>query len=144
MNRQPVGQRLASATAAALGMALIATVMLAAPAVLAVTRPPVTTGQPAAEPVGGGQLGGHGVIVNYPAHGARRLPRVAASAYLIADAGTGQVLAAKDPHGWFRPASTLKVLTAITLMPDLDPTATVVASHRAAAAVPSKVGLIQG
>ena len=144
MNRQPVGQRLARATAAALGMALIATVMLAAPAVLAVTRPPVTTGQPAAEPVGGGQLGGHGVIVNYPAHGARRLPRVAASAYLIADAGTGQVLAAKDPHGWFRPASTLKVLTAITLMPDLDPTATVVASHRAAAAVPSKVGLIQG
>jgi serine-type D-Ala-D-Ala carboxypeptidase (penicillin-binding protein 5/6) len=54
------------------------------------------------------------------------------------------VLAAKDPHGWFRPASTLKVLTAITLMPVLAPDATVVASHRAAVAVPSKVGLIQG
>ena len=142
MNRQPVGQRLARATAAALGMALIATVMLAAPAVLAATGPPVATA--GRGPVGGPLLAGHGVIVNYPARGGTRLPHVAASAYLIADAGTGQVLAAKDPHGWFRPASTLKVLTAITLMPDLDPTATVVASHRAAAAVPSKVGLIQG
>jgi D-alanyl-D-alanine carboxypeptidase (penicillin-binding protein 5/6) len=147
MNRQPVGQRLATAGAVALATALIAAVTLAAPAALAVTWPPVTTGPVATAgpgPVGGAQLGGHGVIVNYPAHGARRLPRVPASAYLIADTGTGQVLAAKDPHGWFRPASTLKVLTAITLMPVLDPHATVVASHRAAAAVPSKVGLIQG
>jgi serine-type D-Ala-D-Ala carboxypeptidase (penicillin-binding protein 5/6) len=147
MNRQPVGQRLATATAAALAAVLIAALTLAAPVALAATGPPVTTGPvttAAPGPVGGAELGGHGVIVNYPAHGGRRLPRVAASAYLIADAGTGQVLAAKDPHGWFRPASTLKVLTAITLMPVLDPNATVVASHRAAAAVPSKVGLIQG
>jgi D-alanyl-D-alanine carboxypeptidase (penicillin-binding protein 5/6) len=69
---------------------------------------------------------------------------VPASAYVVADAGTGQVLAARDPHGWYRPASTLKVLTAITLMPTLSPDATVVASRRAANQVPSKVGLIQG
>jgi D-alanyl-D-alanine carboxypeptidase (penicillin-binding protein 5/6) len=84
------------------------------------------------------------VVVNYPARGAHRLPYVAASAYVIADAGTGQVLAARDPHGWYRPASTLKVLTAVTLMRALSPDAAVVASHRAAVAEPSKVGLIQG
>ena len=78
------------------------------------------------------------MIVNYPAHGGRHLPKVPASAYVVADAGTGQVLAAKDPHGWFRPASTLKVLTAITLMPALKPDATMIASHRAAAAIPSQ------
>ncbi len=94
--------------------------------------------------VGGAQLAARGVVVNYPAPGARHLPRVRASAYVIADAGTGQVLAARDPHGWYRPASTLKVLTAITLMQALSPDATVIASHRAAIAEPSKVGLIAG
>jgi D-alanyl-D-alanine carboxypeptidase (penicillin-binding protein 5/6) len=94
--------------------------------------------------VGGVRLGGHGVIVSYPARGALRLPMVPASAYVIADAGTGQVLAARDPHGWFDPASTLKVLTAISLMPVLNPDATVVTSQQAAIVEPSKVGLIAG
>ncbi|HEY6279170.1 MAG TPA: D-alanyl-D-alanine carboxypeptidase [Streptosporangiaceae bacterium] len=140
MNRRAVARRLARAATAAVATAAVATALigpalLATPAALASTLP---------GPIGGAQLGGHGVIVNYPAHGGRHLPYVAASAYVIADAGTGQVLAAKDPHGWYRPASTLKVLTAITLMPVLNPDATVVTSHRAAVAVPSKVGLIQG
>ena len=95
-------------------------------------------------PVGGPQLAGHGVIVNYPATKARQLPKVKASAYVLADARTGQVLAAKDPHGRYLPASTLKVLTAITLMPVLNPDATVVTTRRAAGAVPSKVGLLAG
>jgi D-alanyl-D-alanine carboxypeptidase (penicillin-binding protein 5/6) len=93
--------------------------------------------------IGGPQLAGSGVIVNYPAQ-ARPLPKVHASAYVVADAGTGQVLAAKDPHGWYLPASTLKVLTAITLMPVLNPNATVVTTPRAANVQPSKVGLIAG
>jgi serine-type D-Ala-D-Ala carboxypeptidase (penicillin-binding protein 5/6) len=94
--------------------------------------------------VGGHQLSGRGVVVNYPVRGAARLPPVPASAYIVADAGTGQVLAAKDPHGWFAPASTLKVLTAVTLMPALNPDTTVVASKQAADVEPSKVGLIAG
>jgi len=94
--------------------------------------------------VGGPQLAGRGVIVNYPAHAARKLPRVPASAYLIADATTGQVLAAKDPHGHFLPASTLKILTVDALMPALSPARTVVTSHMAAVVTPSRVGLIQG
>jgi len=111
------------------------------PAASAQQIPPA---DPPASPVGGPQLGGRGVIVNYPAHGRKRLPHVAASAFVVADAGTGQVLAAKDPHGLYRPASTLKVLTAITLMPVLNPDATVIASKQAAAVEPSKVGLIAG
>ncbi len=94
--------------------------------------------------VGGPELAGRGVIVHYPAHGARRLPSVHASSYVIADAGTGQVLAAKDPHGHFLPASTLKVLTADALMPVLKPDATVVTSGLAADVTPNKVGLVKG
>jgi serine-type D-Ala-D-Ala carboxypeptidase (penicillin-binding protein 5/6) len=73
-----------------------------------------------------------------------RLPKVNASAFVIADASTGQVLAAKDPHGWFRPASTLKVLTAITLIPALNPSATVVATKQEANVTPNVVGLLPG
>ena len=111
-----------------------------------VAAAPALAGTPGRSPgvVGGSRLGGHGVIVSYPARGALRLPMVRASAYVIADAGTGAVLAARDPHGWFAPASTLKVLTAITLMPALNPDATVVTSHQAAIVEPSKVGLIAG
>ena len=152
-----------TAVAATCVLAVSAAATLTGPAASA--RPlagrPGTAGRPAARqgggapgapksggvravPAGGPQLAGRGVVVNYPAQGARRLPYVQASAYVLADAGTGQVLAAKDPHGWYRPASTLKVLTAITLMRVLSPDATVIASHRAAIAEPSKVGLIAG
>ncbi|HEY1323414.1 MAG TPA: D-alanyl-D-alanine carboxypeptidase, partial [Streptosporangiaceae bacterium] len=119
-----------------------------AAACLAVATPMATGLAPAAAanpaPVGGPQLAGQGIVVNYPVGQHRHLPKVRASAYLIADAGTGQVLAAKDPHGWYRPASTLKILTADTLMPVLNPDQRVVASRRAADVEPSKVGLIAG
>ena len=39
----------------------------------------------------------------------------------MADADTGEILGAKDPHGRYLPASTLKTLTAVTLIPRLDP-----------------------
>ena len=95
--------------------------------------------------IGGAQLSGHGVIVSYPSSGSvPRLPDVKASAFVIADADTGQVLAARDPHGWYRPASTLKVLTAVSLIPLLNPDATVVASKQAASVTPNVVGLIAG
>jgi D-alanyl-D-alanine carboxypeptidase (penicillin-binding protein 5/6) len=54
------------------------------------------------------------------------------------------VLAAKDPHGWYRPASTLKVLTAVALIPVLNPDGTVVASKQATSTVPNVVGLVAG
>jgi len=125
------------------------TVLAAAGAMLAaaVVGPAAAASQspPAIGPViGGAQLAGHGVLVNYPSGSVPRLPAVTASAWVIADAGTGQVLAAKDPHGWYRPASTLKVLTAISLIPVLNPNATVVASKQATTVSPNIVGLLAG
>ena len=94
--------------------------------------------------VGGPQLAARGVAVNYRSARAARLPVIPASSYVVADARTGQVLAAKDAHGMFRPASTLKVLTAIALIPRLNPDATVVASPEATNVTPNVVGLVPG
>ncbi|WP_165865710.1 D-alanyl-D-alanine carboxypeptidase family protein [Vallicoccus soli] len=71
-------------------------------------------------------------------------PEVSAAAWVVADAGTGDVLAAQDPHEPLPPASTLKLLTALALMGSLDPTAEQVASEADARAVGSKVGLVPG
>src|SRR5215469_4675704 len=128
------GLRPLSAAAACLAVALTA----------AAAAPQPGNVQRLTGPIGGPQLAARGVIVNYPASGAKPLPKIKASAFVVADAGTGQILAAKDPHGWYLPASTLKVLTAITLMPVLNPHATVDTTRRAANAIPSKVGLIPG
>jgi serine-type D-Ala-D-Ala carboxypeptidase (penicillin-binding protein 5/6) len=98
----------------------------------------------APQAIGGARLSGRGVVVDYSSRSVPRLPGVQASAFVVADADTGQVLAAKDPHGWYRPASTLKVLTAVTLIPLLNPDATVVASKQATSTVPNVVGLIAG
>lgn len=66
-------------------------------------------------PVGGSALGAKGAV-----SGAGQLPQIAARSWLVADATTGEVLAAKNAHLRLRPASTLKTLTAITLLPILD------------------------
>ena len=84
------------------------------------------------------------MIVSHAPGPGPKLPAIKASAWIVADAGTGQVLAAKDPHGWFRPASTLKVLTAISLIPVLNPDATTVASKQATSVSPNIVGLLTG
>src|SRR5690349_10343952 len=121
------------------------TVLAAAGAVvatLAVSTPAAVASSPA--PLGGAPLAGRGVIVNYSPGPVPKLPGIKAAAWVLADAGTGQVLAAKNPHGWFRPASTLKVLTAISLIPALDPDATTVASKQATSVSPNIVGLLAG
>ncbi|MFG3495903.1 D-alanyl-D-alanine carboxypeptidase family protein [Streptomyces sp. NPDC047928] len=46
-------------------------------------------------------------------------PRVSARSWLVADAGTGDVLAAHDAHLRLPPASTLKALFALTVLPEL-------------------------
>lgn len=149
----------APAPAVALARATAALTLLVAPAALSVepaaaalasarrahaATPPSRPSSAARQVVGGTQLASRGVIVNYPATGVRRLPKVPASAYVIADANTGQVLAAKDPHGEFAPASTLKMLTAVTLIPRLKPDAMVLATRRATSVEPNVVGLIRG
>jgi len=125
---------------------IAAKVPAAQPSSAASEAPGVINHRPAAATnvIGGPLLAMHGIVVNYPGNGAPRLPDVPASAYLIADARTGAVLAAKDAHGLFQPASTLKVLTAITMLPRLRPDATVIATKRAATVEPNIVGLIAG
>ncbi|MCH0562301.1 D-alanyl-D-alanine carboxypeptidase [Streptomyces sp. MUM 136J] len=54
-----------------------------------------------------------------PRAGAPRVPDVSALSWLISDAGTGEVLAAHDAHRRLPPASTLKTLFALTVLPRL-------------------------
>jgi D-alanyl-D-alanine carboxypeptidase (penicillin-binding protein 5/6) len=91
--------------------------------------------------VGGQRLGSSRIVV---ASNAPSLPRIPASAYVVANAKTGAVLAAKDAHGRYEPASTLKILTAITMLPRLNPGARLTASKLAASMVPNIIGLIPG
>ena len=117
-------------------------------AVVAIAALPLLTAPATAAvgsgPVGGPMLGTHGVVVE-SLPGAPQLPKgLTASSWLVADAETGEVLAAKAPHARHLPASTLKVLTALTLLPRLDPAQLVRASWNDAATDGSKVGLVPG
>ncbi|WP_288833306.1 D-alanyl-D-alanine carboxypeptidase family protein [uncultured Corynebacterium sp.] len=69
---------------------------------------------------------------------------VLASAWLVADLDTGEVVAMKDPHGRYRPASVIKVLLALVAIDELALDATVTASHDSAAQEGSRVGLVEG
>ena len=71
-------------------------------------------------------------------------PVVQASAYVVADLDTGQVLAAKAPHAQLRPASTLKTLTALVLLPRLKKTDPVIGTPADAGIIGSKVGVYPG
>ena len=93
--------------------------------------------------VGGPDLAADGVVVDLsPATPAP--PAVYDVSYVVADLDSGEILAAKSPHAWLRPASTLKTLTALTLMPVLDPAKVVVASEDAQNAAGSRVGILAG
>jgi len=98
---------------------------------------------PITSPVGGEQLTGKGKIVNL-GEGSDPLPQVWAKTWVIANAETGEILAAKGPHVLRAPASTLKTLTALTLIPQLDPSTMIKAKKRAVSTYGSKVGLVRG
>lgn len=92
------------------------------------------------EPVGGARLGTRGLVVGA---GAPALPSTSAAGWLVADMDTGEVLAAKDPHGRYAPASTLKVLTAQTLIDRLDPEQLVQPTWDDVNVEGSRVGIVQ-
>lgn len=70
-----------------------------------------------AKPVGGDALSGCGVIV---AANTGPVPDdVSAEAWLVADIDSGDVIAARDPHGRHRPASIIKVLVAMQSLNEL-------------------------
>lgn len=109
--------------------------------VLAVTVTVTLAGPASADgPLGGTLLQGTGIIAASPVDPAP--PAVSAASFVVADLDNGDVLAAKDPHGQYAPASTLKTLTAVTLLPRLDPAAQVTPTQDNANVDGSKVGLV--
>lgn len=104
--------------------------------------PPPQGSAPDGRTVGGEDLDTRGLVV---AADAPPLPGpLTASGWLVADAGSGAVLAARDPHGRYYPASTLKTLTLLTLAPRLDPAQVVTGTPEDEQVEGSRVGLVAG
>jgi D-alanyl-D-alanine carboxypeptidase (penicillin-binding protein 5/6) len=89
----------------------------ATPAAAAPGRPPPPLAGRGAqgEVVGGDRLAERGLVLP---RGVPRLPAdLTAHGWVLADLDTGEVLAARDPHARWQPASCQKILTALTLLP---------------------------
>lgn len=69
---------------------------------------------------------------------------VVASAWLVADLDTGEVVAMKDPHGRYRPASIIKVLLALTVIDELPLDQKVPVSAESAGQEGSAAGIGEG
>lgn len=115
---------------------------LALALVVAISMNVVGSAAEATSAIGGGRLGERGVIVNsVEGDGISAPPSTSALSYVIADFETGEVLAAKNPHKKLPPASTLKTLTALTLLPRLNMNKTYTATWREPSTIGNKVGL---
>jgi serine-type D-Ala-D-Ala carboxypeptidase (penicillin-binding protein 5/6) len=90
------------------------------------------------EPVGGPGMGSCGEI------GPEGAPELTAESWVLADLDTGAVLAARAPHARHRPASTLKVLTALAAIRTLDPDHVVAGTAEDQAIDGSKAGIGAG
>lgn len=97
----------------------------------------------AADAVGGGDLG-RGTIVVGTGDGVQPLPQISAVSWVLADADSGEVIAARAAHSVRPPASTLKTLTALTLLPRLDPEGTYTVVDADVRVSGSRVGLLVG
>lgn len=95
-----------------------------------------------ATPLGGDALSGCGVIT---APDTPPVPGdVSAEAWLVADLDTGDIIAAKDPHGRHRPASVIKVLVAMQSIQELPINRVVTGSEADENAEGSSVGVKNG
>lgn len=93
------------------------------------------------EPVGGTRLGECGDVL---APGFTVPAGLTAASWVVADLDTGAVLAAHAPHARHRPASTLKVLTALVVLDRLDPETVVVGTAEDANIDGSRAGVGEG
>ncbi len=97
------------------------------------------------EVIGGGRLGESGVIFDdTKGDGIAAPPDTSASSFIIADLDTGEILAAKNPHKKLPPASTLKTLTALTLLPRLNMNKIYIGTKKEPATIGNKVGIYPG
>ena len=132
-NLRRAGRR-RSAVAASFGGALIASMIVTASSGVALADD---------VPIGGPALGQPGIAVD-PAPGVPALPGITATSFVVADADTGDVLAAKNAHAKLAPASTLKTLTALTVIPLLPTNLPVVAGRDAPSTDGTKAGIVAG
>src|SRR5436190_4731142 len=92
-----------------------------------------------AKPLGGDALSGCGIIT---AAGTPPVPAdVSAEAWVVADLDTGDIIAARDPHGRHRPASIIKVLVALQALRELPIHKVVAGTQDDANAEGTKVGV---
>lgn len=103
----------------------------------------VSAAPASAENLGGEILDGKGRLVQLGPD-AQPLPNVWAKTWVIADAGTGEILAARRPHNKRAPASTIKSLTALTVLPRLPLEGSTKAKKQAVRMYGSRVGLKRG
>ena len=103
---------------------------------------PRATVQPL-QSVGGPKLAATGLVTDLPP-GVPAPPSLQDVAWLLADLDTGEVLAAKAPHARLLPASTLKTLTALTLIPQVPKEQVIKATAADAAADGTRVGMVPG
>lgn len=122
--------------------------LLALAATLCAAALPLAAGSPAradattaTDVVGGPRLASTGVVVSRPA-GVPAPPAVGAKAWVVADGDTGEVLGARAAHLRLYPASTLKTLTALTLIDKLDRDRVVTATWDDANIEGSRVGIV--
>jgi D-alanyl-D-alanine carboxypeptidase (penicillin-binding protein 5/6) len=111
-----------------------------------VIAPPTPIPAPSVPPehtVGGPLLAGTGVVVEKPVS-VPAPPEGNEVSYVIADMDTGQVLAAKNPHAWLLPASTMKTLTSLVVLPEVPATTKVVATDDEVNADGTRVGMVSG
>jgi D-alanyl-D-alanine carboxypeptidase (penicillin-binding protein 5/6) len=66
------------------------------------------------------------------------------NAWIVADAGTGEILDARDDHTPYPPASTTKIMTALTAIERLPPDTAITVSALAASQPASKISMKQG
>jgi serine-type D-Ala-D-Ala carboxypeptidase (penicillin-binding protein 5/6) len=93
-------------------------------------------------PVGGPRMGECGLVL--PGGAPAPPDGISATSWLVANGTTGEVLAAKDPHGRHRPASTIKLLTALLAADRLPADQVVVATPEDANQEGSRAGLGPG
>lgn len=94
------------------------------------------------KPIGGAALGTAGTVA--PA-GSGPLPAgITTASFVVADLDSGAVFAARNPHLHSLPASTLKTLTALVLLPKLDPGTVVVGTQEDADVDGTRVGIVKG
>lgn len=102
-----------------LAAALLVPAMLVAPAHAAPTHPAAPAPPASMSTVGGALLGQPGTQVNL-LPGAPALPKnLSGRSWIVADADSGEVLAAYNAHWRLPPASTMKMLFADTVLPSL-------------------------